>query len=80
MLFRMGERKETHQPLRSGIVVNRAPVRRLRRGSDPPRHDLAELRKAPGTRGSERAAVQPDAIARLVQRHGFEADIEEFVL
>jgi hypothetical protein len=76
----MGERKETHQPLRSGIVVNRAPVRRLRRGSDPPRRDLAELTRAPGTTGSERPAVQANAVARLMQIHGFEADIEEFVV
>ena len=65
---------------RQPLAVNRAPVRRLRRGSDPPRHDLAVLRKAPGTTGSERPAVQADAVARLMQIHGFEADIEEFVV
>jgi hypothetical protein len=65
---------------RQPIAVNRALLRRLRRGSDPPRNDLAELTKAPGTTGSERPAVQTDVVARLTQIHGFEADIEEFVV
>jgi len=30
--------------------------------------------------GSERPAVQPAAVARLTQMHGFEADIAEFVV